>query len=109
MRRILATLLAVSVIAATLPSAAFADDTSQPTSTSSAPSMVSQRAAPLDLRNVARGVLLEQLPREGNAGRGGFMKSPKSKAIVVAAIIAAALVVGYKASQGPDPTPATAR
>jgi hypothetical protein len=109
MRRILATLLAMSVIVAVVPSAASADDATQPTSKSPRPSVISRHAAALDLGNATRGVLLQKAPGEGGAKGGSLLKSPKGKGTFAAAIVAAAVVVAFKASQGPDPTPATAR
>ena len=105
MRRILTTALALSLIAAAMPTAAFADEHAQPAAKAAQPSAVPATPA-LNLQNATRGVVLQKSALQES---GPFLKTPKGKAALAVGIIAVALVVGYQISKGPDPTPATAR
>jgi hypothetical protein len=105
MRRILTTGLALTLVAATLPTAAFAEESTQ--SANQAAHVSALPASPvLNLQNATRGVAIQKSALQAS---GPFLKTPKGKAALAVGIIAVALVVGYQVSKGPDPTPATAR
>ena len=107
MIRKVSTVLLVGALAATsLPDPAFADQ--------NASSVVVQASAgapashPLDLRNATRGITLARQTRAQQSSRP-FMGSTAGKATVAVVAVAAALLVGYAVSQGPDPTPANTK
>jgi hypothetical protein len=106
MRRILTTGLALTLVAATLPTAAFAEESTQSANQAAHVSALPPATPVLNLQNATRGVAIQKSALQAS---GPFLKTPKGKAALAVGIIAVALVVGYQVSKGPDPTPATAR
>src|SRR5689334_4724096 len=97
MRRILTTGLALTLVAATLPTAAFAEESTQ--SANQAAHVSALPASPvLNLQNATRGVAIQKSALQAS---GPFLKTPKGKAALAVGIIAVALVVGYQVSKGP--------
>jgi hypothetical protein len=90
--------LALSVVCASLPATARAEGT--------VPAFAQPR---LDLRQVTRGITLENKAVRPQTTPRSFFSTPGGKTALALGVIVAAITVGYAASRGPDPTPADAK
>ena len=138
-RRISVAVLAVTLVAASLPAPVFAEQTPRAQtddgrlSRTEGPEVASAlakfrtgaglsgvssvrfyrdlAAAPgaMDVRNRTRGIVLGAPIPLQQTTNSGFFATPRGKATLAVAVIAAAVFVGYLASRGPDPTPASTR
>ena len=107
-RRMLIATLALDLAAMALPTAAFAENPAGSTIASPATQITAVRSPfhPLNVQNAARAIVPVHSAQQPT---GTFFSKPRGKATAAAAIIAAAIAIGYAASKGPDPTPATTR
>jgi hypothetical protein len=109
-RRISIIALAVALVTVTIPKAASADDSTPPVPTESA-RVAAALARPhvLNLQNAGNGVVLTKEQSSAKQQSAPFLSTHKGKATLALASIAATVVIAYFVSQGPDPTPATAK
>jgi len=105
-RRVLVAALAVALVSVTIPTTAFADETtSAPTPEVARVAKALQTPSVLNLQNAGQGVVLQK--ESAKQSNGPFLSTARGKGALAAGIIVAAVLIGYKVSQGPDPTPAT--
>jgi hypothetical protein len=124
-RRFSIVALTVSMIAPGVPASSFADENSRTASdhnqvSGAVPASHGERriahetsrpqaAPPLNLRNATRAIALDTQTRPQTTAPPRFLGTPRGKATVAVAVIVATVFVGYAASQGPEPTLATAK
>jgi hypothetical protein len=106
-RRFLIATLMLDLVAMAVPPAASAENRGATTASQATRTpAVRSPFHPLNVKDAARAIVPTMSARQHT---GTFFSRPRGKATVAAAIIVAAVAVGYAASKGPDPTPATAR